>query len=85
MGLAVSANTGKGIYKLYRFTSKKAAEEFVAEYRAPNHCPQAFAEIVKRKEIEGEIKTHNTYGDTIHSWDAVSIDGETVENYEELF
>ena len=67
-GLAVDANTGKDWCSIYRFPSKTEAIDYCANYRAPNHCPSAFAEIVTRKSIETAIKTHNSFGDEIYHW-----------------
>lgn len=67
-GHAVHANTGDDWCDIYRFPSKQAARDYCTNYRAPNHCPQAFAEIVTRKEVESSIRTLNSYGDAIRHW-----------------
>ena len=45
------SNTGRvvsqNVVNVYAFPTAKARDEAVENYRAPNHCPQAFAEAVK--------------------------------------
>ena len=51
-GNAVWGHSGKPVGIIRRFDSRAAASSFVNEFRAPNHCPSAFAERVTRRSIQ---------------------------------
>ena len=68
MGLAVHAATNKPRGIIRRFESTAAAHRFVEEFRAPNHCPNAFSEIVTRRSIESLLPRQNAFGDWTDHW-----------------
>ena len=68
MGRAVDAATNKPRGIIWRFESTAAADRFVKEFRAPNHCPNAFAEIVTRRSIESLLPRQNAFGDWSDQW-----------------
>lgn len=68
LGRAVNANTGKPAGILRRFDTESQAAEFVADYEPPNHCPQAFAEIVNRRDIRPLLPKQNAAGEWSDQW-----------------
>ena len=68
MGRAVDAATSKPRGIIRRFNSAAAAKQFVDDYSAPNHCPNAFAEIVTRRSVESVLPRQNAFGDWTDHW-----------------
>ena len=68
MGRAVDAETNKPRGIIRRFQSAAAAKQFVDDYSAPNHCPNAFAERVTRRSVESLLPRQNAFGDWTDQW-----------------
>ena len=68
-GKAVWGHSGKPVGVLHSFDTAAEADDFVADFTPPNHCPSAFAERVTRRSIEHLLPKQDAWGFAIPFWD----------------